>query len=60
MKYTVEYTNPSTGAKAPVDTITAPKGYTADDYIRDCRENADPEWIAMIETGEINLVPVDD
>ena len=56
MKYTVEYTDPTTGAKSPIDTITAPENYTADDYIRDCRENADPEWIAMIDAGEIDLV----
>ena len=60
MKYTVEFTDAKTGAISPIDTITAPDGYTADDYIRDCRENADPEWIEMIESGTVTLTEIED
>lgn len=56
MKYTIEYTDPTTGATSPIDTIEAPKGYTAEQYIRDCEENADQEWIDMIHAGEITVV----
>lgn len=56
IRYTVEYTDPSTGATSPVDTITAPEGYTAADYIRDCKANADDAWNEMLEAGSIDLI----
>ena len=42
----------------PIDTITAPDGYTPNDYIKGCEENADPEWIEMIHSGDIVLIEV--
>ena len=55
MKYQVNYTDPTTGANSPIDTITARAGYTAEDYIRDCNENADSDWCEMLHRGEVSL-----
>lgn len=60
MKYQVEYTDPRTGATSPIDTISAPAGYTADDYIRDCDANADPDWCEMLHAGTVSLEPVEE
>lgn len=60
MKYTVEYTDPNTGATSPIDTVTAPVGYTAEAYISDCDRNADREWCEMLHAGTVALVPVED
>lgn len=56
MKYQVEYTDSRTGATSAIDTITAAEGYTAEQYIEDCRENADQEWIDMLEQGTVELI----
>lgn len=53
--YTVIYTDPGTGAKSEIDTITEADGYTAADYIRDCDENAAPEWCDMLRRGTVEL-----
>lgn len=60
MKYTVEFTDNKTGATSPVDTIDALEGYTAADYLRDCRANADSAWCEMLEGGSVELFPVQD
>jgi hypothetical protein len=59
-RYVVEYTDPNTGATSPIDTIDAPEGYTAEDYLRDCRANADQDYIDMLEAGEVRLDMVED
>ena len=59
MKYEVNFTDNQTGATSPIDVITAPEGYTADDYVRDCKENADPEWCEMLDNGTITLIEVE-
>lgn len=58
-KYQVEYTDEN-GATTPIDTITTNVNYTADDYIKDCEKNADPEYIEMLHNGKIELVEIDD
>ena len=60
MKYEIDYIDPITGATSPIDNVEAPKGYTADDYIRGCRENADQEWVDMIESGTVIVVELED
>ena len=40
---------------SPIDTVKAPVGYTAEDYIEGCRKNADPEWCEMIDHGTITV-----
>jgi hypothetical protein len=58
MKYDVDFYEFSSGMASPIDTIEAPEGYTAEDYIRDCEENADAEWVEMIHRGIITIVPL--
>ena len=55
MKYQINYTDPATGATSPIDTVDACEGYTAEDYIRDCRENADEDWIEMLDAGTVSV-----
>ena len=59
-QYQVDYTDSRMGATSPIDTITAPEGYTAADYIRDCNENADPEWCEMLKAGSVQLIQIDE
>jgi len=59
MKYTVEFTDPKTGATSPIDNIEAPENYTAVQYVADCKANADPEWVEMLESGDVSLVADD-
>lgn len=59
MKYQVEFYDYRTGATSPIDTIEAPAGYTAEQYIRDCEANAEPEYIDMLKAGRVELVPVE-
>ena len=58
MKYEVNYFDPANGATSPIDTIDAPEGYTAEQYIADCRENADQEFAEMLERGKVTLIAV--
>ena len=57
--YTVEFTDNRTGATSAIDTIKAPANYTAEQYIQDCEENADAEWVEMLKGGEVTLTEVD-
>ena len=59
MKYEVNYIDSETGAESPIDTVWADPGYTAEDYLNECRENAEPEWTEMLEKGEVVLYPVE-
>lgn len=59
MKYEVNYTDSTTGAKSAIDVITAVEGYTAEDYIRDCKDNADDEWNEMLANGTVELIEVE-
>lgn len=44
---------------SPIDTIVAPTGYTAEDYISDCKHNAADDWCEMLKTGDVKLVEID-
>lgn len=57
-KYEVNFTDCETRATSPIDTVIKPDGYTADQYIKDCKENADDEWNRMLENGEVTLVEI--
>lgn len=59
MKYTVEFKDYRNGATSAIDTIEAQEGYTAEQYIEDCRKNADQDWIEMLENGEVTIWPCD-
>lgn len=54
-KYQVNFTDYDTGAESAIDTIVKPEGYTADQYIKDCKANADDEWNNMLANGEVTL-----
>ena len=60
VKYQVEFYDYNNGATSPIDTIEAPEDYTAEQYIKDCKENADPEWSEMLENGEVKLYAIED
>lgn len=59
-EYVVQYTDPDTGAESPIDLIVAPDGYTAEEYVRDCAENASDEWNQMLQRGSVRLEVNDD
>lgn len=50
-RYVVWLTDRTTGATSPIDTIDAPVGYTASDYIADCDRNADDDWNWMLRNA---------
>lgn len=56
-KYQVEFLDEN-GATSPIDIINVPEDYTAEDYIKDCNDNADPEWCEMLKHGKVNLIEV--
>lgn len=58
-QYEVNYTDRTTGATSAIDTITAPNNYTAADYIRECEENGDPDYVKMLHDGIITLIEVE-
>lgn len=60
MKYEVHFKDYESGATSPVDVIDAQEGYTAQTYIQDCIDNADPEWIEMLSKGEVSIIPIED
>lgn len=60
VEYVIQYTDPITGAESPIDNFTAPEGYTAEEYLEDCRENATDEWNQMLQRGTIRLEEVEE
>ena len=56
--YIVYLTDSKTGATSPIDNITTDAGYTADQYVKECEENADPEWIELLHSGEVTMEEV--
>lgn len=58
-KYIVNFTNSTIGATSPIDNITAADNYTAADYIRDCKDNADLDYITMLDGGVVTLEAID-
>lgn len=59
MKYQINLTD-SNGATSAIDTVEAHAGYTAAEYLAGCRENADPEWVEMLEAGTVSVEQIDD
>jgi hypothetical protein len=58
IEYEVDRYDYETGATEAIDTIKAPEGYTAEDYINDCESNADEDWNDMLRSGRITLVEI--
>lgn len=57
-RYIVVYTDQETGARSPIDGVTERDGYTAENYVEDCRDNADREWNEMLAAGIVELEEV--
>ena len=58
-RYQVNFYDYDNGATSPIDTITAPSEYTAEDYIADCKTNDYDGWTEMFDHGEITLEEID-
>lgn len=54
-KYEVNYTDHETGATSPIETVVRPSNYTAEQYIRECLDNADDDWNAMLARGTVTI-----
>lgn len=54
MKYQINYTDEN-GATTAIDTVVAGVGYTAEDYITGCKNNADAEWCEMLKRGTVTV-----
>lgn len=53
MKYQINFTDRN-GVTSAIDTVEGP-AFTAEEYIEGCRENADQEWIDMLESGTVTV-----
>ena len=60
MKYQVNYYDPANGATSAIDIIEAPEGYTAEQYVTGCAENAEPEYAEMLHAGEVSLETIEE
>lgn len=58
-KYIIYLTDSQTGASSPIDNIMAADNYTAADYIKDCENNANQEYIDMLAGGVVTLEAID-
>lgn len=59
-RYQVNLREYATNATLPIDNVFKRDDYTAEDYIKDCKENADIIFIKMLEVGEVSLGVIDD
>ena len=57
MKYQIELLTEN--YRTPIDTVEAEEGYTAKQYIFDCIENADIDWIEMVCHGTVIVVTIE-
>lgn len=57
MYYNIYYTDNKTGATSQIDRVESIIKYTANDYYEGCIENADKEYIDMLNNGIITVIP---
>lgn len=55
MLYKIIFNDFEDGDDVVIDIINGPIGYTAQDYIRDCKEQMSPEWNAMLRHGTVRV-----
>ena len=60
MKYQIDFTDYRNGATSSIDIVWAPAGYTAEEYIEDCKYYADKEWNEMLANGKVTVIPIED
>ena len=54
--YQIDFTDSNTGATSPIDVVhTDNDSYTAAEYIKNVRENANSEYIDMVTCGTISV-----
>lgn len=58
-KYQVDFYDYDNGATSAIDTVEGPDDYTAEQYVKDCEENADEEWVEMLHNGEVTLTEIE-
>ena len=55
MTYKIIFNDFEDGDDVVLDIINGPVGYTAQDYIRDCKEQMSPEWNDMLRHGTVRV-----
>ena len=55
MTYKIIWKDFEKGDDVVLDIINGPIGYTAQDYIRDCREQMSPRWNDMLDHGTVRV-----
>ena len=55
MLYKIIWKDFEKGDDVVLDIINGPVGYTAQDYIRDCKEQMSPEWNDMLDHGTVRV-----
>ena len=55
MLYKIIFNDFEDGDDVVIDIINGPIGYTAEDYIRDCREQMSPRWNDMLDHGTVRV-----
>lgn len=57
-RFQVDFLDYNNGATSPIDTVTAPDDYTAEQYVKDCEANAEPDWVEMLHNGQVTLTEI--
>lgn len=57
MKYVVSYYDYENGATSEIDVINEALGYTAEQYTSDVIENANSDYVSLLEHGKFTLTP---
>ena len=55
MLYKIIWKDFEKGDDVVLDIINGPVGYTAQDYIRDCKEQMSPAWNDMLRHGTVRV-----
>jgi hypothetical protein len=55
MTYKIIFRDFASDEENVLDIINGPVGYTAQDYIRDCKEQMSPAWNDMLKHGTVRV-----
>ncbi len=58
MTYKIIFNDLADGDDVVLDIINGPIGYTAQDYIRDCKEQMSPAWNDMLRHGAVRVCAI--
>lgn len=59
-RHEVDFIDGVTGACSQIDIIYTDREYTAADYVLDCENNADSDFVEMLHSGSVVLVSIDE